>query len=764
MESVYPENSILNKSILDIIELQESEKDLIWTSVEHLSLSSLGLDEIAWEHLRKQYVLKEDPLYDILVLSIDYIHSLCDSDLLFNNILDSIYYKIKSLTSVDIAIRSLSGISKNNFLSLTDNILSDLPVTPNLWSLNVLRSLTAHRITKLSHLTALITKLSYLTALSEYDIIKISGMNYESINLIKNIWLAISSINAILLEVNMVIPSSFECMIKGWVSKHTKKERHGEIIMRRMGWKGEIETLEQIGQTYGLTRERIRQVESTMLNALRKQSAQNELKPIDMVIDSFLYDAKGILSIHELGVRLSSVFNWPHVPHEDGLRSLIDFLPSDNYCLEDGYIHYTEHICGGCVGIISFLENYFKSHEKILISDLLHLIENHCNTICNHLDAVSGARFTESFIHYLIDNKKLKSFLKIDGDKVIRIDKWNLLKGKLSLVAEQVLKANMRAMHFTEVYNEILQLRQGDINTTVHNVYATLERSPKAILWDTGTFIHIENIKFNFTLIREIENWLFERLNENIPFISSYGAYLNFTDKCIQSGITNELALYSCLRISNDSKLAYPHAPYVFLNIGNVTMPPLPSIVEDFIHDKEGTVSLDEINKFAIGKIFMKNYTVAQILERTHNVVRARHGYYIHTDWLRLEKQRVYELIRHTQSMLSKSGHVSVVKVYNERKINCKLMGIDTPELLYSIMRLFNTGELKLTGFPQITLSDALTSDGLIKNIEQYIRGKNTYCSLQELNDYFVEGLGYSEQRVNSIVYRDRIYRYLKRC
>ena len=91
MESVYPENSILNKSILDIIELQESEKDLIWTSVEHLSLSSLGLDEIAWEHLRKQYVLKEDPLYDILVLSIDDIHSLCDSDLLFNNILDSIY-------------------------------------------------------------------------------------------------------------------------------------------------------------------------------------------------------------------------------------------------------------------------------------------------------------------------------------------------------------------------------------------------------------------------------------------------------------------------------------------------------------------------------------------------------------------------------------------------------------------------------------------------------------------------------------------------
>jgi len=605
IETAYPRSSILNKTILDIIELQESEKELIWTSFECSNFSSLGIGDSSWEQLNKENVFKEDPLDNILGMSLDYIHSLCESDLLFNNILDSTFSKVKSLASKDIDIKNSTNISQDQFLSLSGNFLADLPITPNLCSLNVLKTLTAHRITKLSH----------LTASSEYDIIKNSGMNYESINLIRNIWLAISSINAFLLEINIVRSSSFECMIRGWVTKHTKKERYCEIIMRRMGWKGEIETLEQIGQTYGLTRERIRQMENQMLNALRKQSAQNELKPIDMVIDSLLYDAKGILSIHELGVRLSSVFNWPHVPHEDGLRSLIDFLPSDNYCLEDGYIHYTEHICGGCVGIISFLENYFKSHEEILISDLLHLIENHCNTICNHLDAVSGARFTESFIHYLIDNKNLISFLKIDGDKVIRIDKWNLLKGKLSLVAEQVLKANMRAMHFTEVYNEILQLRQGDINTTVHNVYATLERSPKAILWDTGTFIHIENIKFNFTLIREIENWLFERLNENIPFISSYGAYLNFTDKCIQSGITNELALYSCLRISNDSKLAYPHAPYVFLNIGNVTMPPLPSIIEDFIHDKEGTVSLDEINKFAIGKIFMKNYTVAQILD-----------------------------------------------------------------------------------------------------------------------------------------------------
>ena len=755
IETAYPRSSILNKTILDIIELQESEKELIWTSFECSNFSSLGIGDSSWEQLNKENVFKEDPLDNILGMSLDYIHSLCESDLLFNNILDSTFSKVKSLASKDIDIKNSTNISQDQFLSLSGNFLADLPITPNLCSLNVLKTLTAHRITKLSH----------LTASSEYDIIKNSGMNYESINLIRNIWLAISSINAFLLEINIVRSSSFECMIRGWVTKHTKKERYCEIIMRRMGWKGEIETLEQIGQTYGLTRERIRQVESTMLNALRKQSAQNELKPIEMGIDSFLYDAKGILSIHELGVRLRSIFNWPHVPHEDGLRNLIEFLPSGKYCLEGGYIYYTEHICGGCGDIFSFIENYFKSHEEILISDLLNLIENHCNTFCSHVDAVTGARFVDSFIHYLIDNKNLKSFLKIDGNKAIHIGKWNLLKGRLISAAEQVLKTNKRAMHFTEVYEEIVKLRPDERDITERNVYASLERSPKAILWDNGTFIHIENIaSFNYALIRKIENWLYERLiNNNIPFISCYGALLAFRGECIDNGIDNEIALYSCLKMSAELKLAYPHAPYVFLNKGNVKMPLLTLIFEDFIHDIEGKVTLSEIRKFAVNKIYIKDVNIPQYLDRTPNVLRARDGY-IHTDWLRLDSHKIHEIICYIQNLISNTGHLSVRKIFNEKKIFCKLMGIDSPELLYSTLKLFNNGELRFSCYPQISLSNNLFPEGLINNIETYIKNKKSYCSLQELIEHFGDGLGYSEQTIYFIPYRENIYRYLKGC
>lgn len=111
-----------------------------------------------------------------------------------------------------------------------------------------------------------------------------------------------------------------------------------------------------------------------------------------------------------------------------------------------------------------------------------------------------------------------------------------------------------------------------------------------------------------------------------------------------------------------------------------------------------------------------------------------------------------------------KTIHVSVARVFNEKKISCRIMDIDTPELLYSVMKLFDTGELKFTGYPQISMSNNPTSYGLIKNIEQYIKDKRNYCSLQELVDHFVDKLGYSEQVVYSIAYRDNIYRYLKGC
>lgn len=58
------------------------------------------------------------------------------------------------------------------------------------------------------------------------------------------------------------------------------KERERDVISRRFGLKGPKETLEQIGETYGITRERVRQLEKSILFKLQN-AAETDLPYID---------------------------------------------------------------------------------------------------------------------------------------------------------------------------------------------------------------------------------------------------------------------------------------------------------------------------------------------------------------------------------------------------------------------------------------------------------------------------------------------------
>lgn len=53
--------------------------------------------------------------------------------------------------------------------------------------------------------------------------------------------------------------------------KSTLKEKEIDVLKRRNSWNGESETLEEIGTTYNVTRERIRQIEAKAINKLRKK-------------------------------------------------------------------------------------------------------------------------------------------------------------------------------------------------------------------------------------------------------------------------------------------------------------------------------------------------------------------------------------------------------------------------------------------------------------------------------------------------------------
>ncbi|HUP26742.1 MAG TPA: sigma factor-like helix-turn-helix DNA-binding protein [Candidatus Limnocylindrales bacterium] len=66
------------------------------------------------------------------------------------------------------------------------------------------------------------------------------------------------------------------------------REREREIISRRFGLFDRKETLEQIGELLGITRERVRQLEKAVVARLKSQADSGQLPHIDMVQDALL--------------------------------------------------------------------------------------------------------------------------------------------------------------------------------------------------------------------------------------------------------------------------------------------------------------------------------------------------------------------------------------------------------------------------------------------------------------------------------------------
>ncbi|HVX58345.1 MAG TPA: sigma factor-like helix-turn-helix DNA-binding protein [Candidatus Saccharimonadales bacterium] len=86
-----------------------------------------------------------------------------------------------------------------------------------------------------------------------------------------------------------------------------EREREREIISRRFGLFDRRETLEQIGELLGITRERVRQLEKSVVNRL-KSAAEADLPHIaevERVLSSHLEDMGKVARISDVAARLS---------------------------------------------------------------------------------------------------------------------------------------------------------------------------------------------------------------------------------------------------------------------------------------------------------------------------------------------------------------------------------------------------------------------------------------------------------------------------
>lgn len=79
-------------------------------------------------------------------------------------------------------------------------------------------------------------------------------------------------------------------------------EKNQKIIKRRFGLttKGTLETLEAIGKDFGITRERVRQIEAATLNSLKESPRMKKLEPFEQFINSTIQSVGGVVEENKL--------------------------------------------------------------------------------------------------------------------------------------------------------------------------------------------------------------------------------------------------------------------------------------------------------------------------------------------------------------------------------------------------------------------------------------------------------------------------------
>ncbi len=134
---------------------------------------------------------------------------------------------------------------------------------------------------------------------------------------------------------NFSISGGIESIISG-----IQKDREKEIINRRFGLYERKETLEQIGELLGITRERVRQLEKSILDKLRDEAKKGsipQVKVFDNLVTEYLKNEGGVSRISNLTAVLKDS---PERIDQSRVAFLVELSPNltlmaddDNYFL-----------------------------------------------------------------------------------------------------------------------------------------------------------------------------------------------------------------------------------------------------------------------------------------------------------------------------------------------------------------------------------------------------------------------------------------------
>ncbi len=243
--------------------------------------------------------------------------------------------------------------------------------------------------------------------------------------------------------------------------------RNRDIISRRFGLKnGKKETLESIGKSYGITRERVRQIEEFTLAQLSKGTPNLEVEKYTTLAKNILNESGGIMKEKDLfkafsGSDAESVLNASLVFVLTLDKNLTRFNDNDDFnsfwAADDGVLNNFKNMASSCANILA------KSGKASAEGEFYNLAKK------NNVQGLSGDFNQKHLATYLSISKNVGKNIYNE----VGLVSWPEVRPKgVRDKAYLVLKKENSPKHFSEIAKLIntagFQGKKANVQT-VHN-------------------------------------------------------------------------------------------------------------------------------------------------------------------------------------------------------------------------------------------------------------------------------------------------------
>ena len=428
------------------------------------------------------------------------------------------------------------------------------------------------------------------------------------------------------------------------------KPNEKEVLFNRNGIYCEPKTLEEIGLILGVTRERVRQIESKAIGKIKKfLISSGYIDVINSMTTILLEDVGSIYKIRNI----------------DGMKNylkLINKINNFNFIIDEDFWwlslkeNWSKEIREQLFNILE-RDNKLIGSKNLFKDYLCEILKQHLNTNTEFQKENFNSileDFMQDFIHNFLIRVDNEDNYKVARNKIrsnsgkIKTDNRNeeiiALFAKmypngvhLPIDKDTLLKTNLKPLLDSIPYKMSIRTLSDGI----------LKNSSDVILWDKGLYIHVNNINIKWSVVDDVINEVLSEFDRGLGHFSIKKIYDKRNEEMQFAGIPNPDALIGLITYKNNPRIGHRKLE-VFDTFDDIPDDlSKTEIIENYLKAKGDWVSTKDMQKHFCDEIGWEDYQIEQYVGNSIYAKKDTKLGFIHIKTLiaKLNKQKLQELL-----------------------------------------------------------------------------------------------------------------------